>query len=205
MTAPDPAGWRRADLARVVLLLGLALPGGTMAAGGTTEPSAPSAADSKPAAAPASSKPQPPPAPAKQAKPAGQPAKSASQPQPNPPPPPPENLELLPPNATVGLLGTKVFGPKGEDMGMIADVIVDETGHPRALIIDFGGFLGVGSRKVGIDWRLVHFRPENRDAPVLLRLSRAEVEAAPIYDPNIQPVRIVGPPAGKPATPNASP
>ena len=39
----------------------------------------------------------------------------------------------------------------GEDLGMITDLIVDRAGRPRAVVIDFGGFLGAGSRKVAVD------------------------------------------------------
>ena len=37
-------------------------------------------------------------------------------------------------------------------MGRIVDVIVNRSGQVRAAIIDFGGFLGVGSRKVAVEW-----------------------------------------------------
>jgi len=58
-----------------------------------------------------------------------------------------------PPSATVldkgdvqGVLGKDVRSAAGEDMGRIVDVVVDSGGGPRAAVIDFGGFLGVGSR-----------------------------------------------------------
>jgi hypothetical protein len=132
-----------------------------------------------------------------------QPAQPKVPAPPKPPAPPPDNVELLPDNQVVGLLGKKAQDPKGEDMGMVVDIIVDKDGNPRALVIDFGGFLGVGSRKIAIDWRLVHLRPENHDAPVLLNLSRAEVQDAPVFDPSVEPLRMMGPPAGKPVSPNA--
>ena len=42
-------------------------------------------------------------------------------------------------------------------MGRIVDVLVDRSGEVRAAIIDFGGFLGVGSRKIAVDWDALHF------------------------------------------------
>ena len=129
--------------------------------------------------------------------------KQPTQPQPKQPAPPVDNLELLPGNQITGLLGRKAQGPKGEDMGLVVDIVVDKDGDPRALVIDFGGFLGVGSRKIAIDWRLVHFRPGNQDAPVQLMLSRVEVQDAPVFDPSVQPLRMIGPPAAKPVSPNA--
>src|SRR6266849_2785320 len=37
------------------------------------------------------------------------------------------------------------------------DVLVDRSGIVRAAVIDFGGFLGVGSRKIVVDWNALHF------------------------------------------------
>ena len=99
------------------------------------------------------------------------------------------------------LLGSKAQDLAGEDLGPVVDIVVDRSGRPRALVIDFGGFLGVGSRKIAIDWRLVHFRPENQDAPVLLHLDRAEVQAAPEFVPDVEPLRMLGPPPNAPGPP----
>src|SRR5882757_9766711 len=51
-----------------------------------------------------------------------------------------------------GILGSAVRSAANEDMGRVVDVIVDRAGTARAAVIDFGGFLGVGSRKVAVDW-----------------------------------------------------
>ena len=55
------------------------------------------------------------------------------------------------------MLGRDVRSPTDEDMGRIVDVIVDRAGAVRAAVIDFGGFLGVGSRKIVVDWNALHF------------------------------------------------
>jgi hypothetical protein len=106
-----------------------------------------------------------------------------------------KNLETLEPGAAVGLLGKKVRDAAGEDMGMVVDMLVDSDGRPRAAIIDFGGFLGVGSRKIAVDWRLLQLKQVDATMSVLLSLTRAEVQAAPEYKPSSnQPVMmIVGP------------
>ena len=38
--------------------------------------------------------------------------------------------------------------------------LVDGQGMARAAIIDFGGFLGVGSRKIAVAWQALHFVPQ---------------------------------------------
>ncbi|MGH6869063.1 MAG: PRC-barrel domain-containing protein, partial [Methylocella sp.] len=55
--------------------------------------------------------------------------------------------------------------------GRIVDIIVDHTGAARAAIIDFGGFLGVGTRKIAVDWRLLRFDSNDKSNTVTVDLS----------------------------------
>ena len=80
-----------------------------------------------------------------------------------------------------GVLGAAVQSSSGEDMGHIVQVLVDQAGGVRAAVIDFGGFLGVGSRKVVVDWGALHFAPENQPQQIMLDLTRDQVKAAPEY------------------------
>jgi hypothetical protein len=94
-----------------------------------------------------------------------------------------ENVELLPSTDAASALGKKVKGPNGEDLGLIVDVLVGPDGRPRAAVIDFGGFLGVGSRKIAIDWKVLDFGPLRRAGTAILGLDRAQIAAAPEYKP----------------------
>ena len=48
--------------------------------------------------------------------------------------------------------------------------------------IDFGGFLGVGTRKIAVDWNALHFAPAgSKDDRITLELTRDQVKAAPEY------------------------
>jgi hypothetical protein len=91
-----------------------------------------------------------------------------------------------------------VAGPDGQDLGLITDVVVDVDGTPRAAVIDFGGFLGVGSRKIAVDWRLLNFAPDREDGQIWLSLDRAEIQAAPEYRPDAVSDEMVGPPWAAP-------
>jgi PRC-barrel domain len=160
-----------------------------------------------------------PPAPAQEATPAPPPAdqppadqspdkpKDAPPPADQPPekpkevPQPPKNLEPLPKEDTISVLGKKVHGPAGEDMGRVVDLLLDHDAQLHAVVIDFGGFLGVGSRKIAIDWQLVRFSPEDRDAPLVLSLGKTEIQAAPEYKDTAQPPVMVGPPPADPDAP----
>ena len=81
-----------------------------------------------------------------------------------------------------GVLGKEVRSATDENMGRIVDIIVDRTGHVRAAVVDFGGFLGVGSRKIAIGWNALHFAINgNKPERVTLEWTRDQVRAAPEY------------------------
>lgn len=91
-----------------------------------------------------------------------------------------------------GVLGREVISATNENMGRIVDVLVDRSGQLRAAIIDFGGFLGVGSRKIAVDWNALHFPPPAKaGARISLELTRDQVKAAPQYQEG-KPVVVLG-------------
>jgi PRC-barrel domain len=111
-----------------------------------------------------------------------------------PPPTPPATVTILNDHEVQGILGRDVESTTAnENMGRIVDVLVDRGGQVRAAIIDFGGFLGVGSRKIAVDWNALHFpQPAKPDAHITLDLSRDQVKAAPEYQEG-KPVVVLGP------------
>ncbi len=80
-----------------------------------------------------------------------------------------------------GTLGKSVRSIAGEDMGHIVDIVVDLQGIPRAAVIDFGGFLGVGSRKIAVNWHALRFAPREKPDQITLALTRDQVKAVPEY------------------------
>ncbi len=96
------------------------------------------------------------------------------------------------------LLGKSVKSLKGEDLGRIVDVVVDRGGILRAAIVDFGGFLGVGTRKIAVDWHVLHF-PENGPMNRLsVDLQRDQLRNAPVYKEG-EPVVVIGAASASPA------
>jgi hypothetical protein len=123
---------------------------------------------------------------------ASNPAPAPPQTQTPTPVPPPAAVTILPNHEVQGLLGHEVLSATGENMGRVVDVLVDRSGQVRAAIIDFGGFLGVGSRKIAVEWSAMHFPPPvQTDAKISLELTRDQVKAAPEYQDG-KPVVVLG-------------
>jgi PRC-barrel domain protein len=100
-----------------------------------------------------------------------------------------------------GILGRQVLSSAGEDMGRVVDIVVDRNGQVRAAVIDFGGFLGVGNRKVAVDWNALHFAPTgSRYDRITLELTRDQVKAAPEYKDG-RPLVVLGTAEGLPPSP----
>jgi hypothetical protein len=91
-------------------------------------------------------------------------------------------VKVLPDHEVEGVLGKEVVSATNENMGRVVDVLVDHAGKVRAAVIDFGGFLGVGSRKIAVDWSALHFPPPGKpDTHIALEFTRDQVKAAPEY------------------------
>ena len=120
------------------------------------------------------------------------PAKDTAPPATTKEPVPPPSVTVIPSRDAHGVLGREVRSPADEDMGHIVDVIVDRTGTVRAAVIDFGGFLGVGSRKIVVDWGALHFgHVADKKDSITLELTKAQVAAAPEYKEDT-PIVVLG-------------
>lgn len=106
--------------------------------------------------------------------------------------PPPASVTVIGARDAHGILGREVRSAAGENMGRIVDAIVDRSGTVRAAVIDFGGFLGVGSRKIVVDWRALRFGAiANKGDSISLELTKEQVSKAPEYKEDA-PVIVLG-------------
>ncbi len=104
----------------------------------------------------------------------------------------PPAVVILKSHQLEGILGKEVRSATGENMGRIVDVVVDPTGQVRAAVIDFGGFLGVGSRRIAVDWSALSFPPANdKTGRVTLEFTRDQVKAGPEFQAG-KPVVVLG-------------
>jgi hypothetical protein len=135
---------------------------------------------SPPVAAPTASQgavPSSPPVAAPTASPGAAPASSAVAAR----PPPRSSIQSVAPEVAEAILGQPVIDPKGKEIGRLVDVLVDAKGEPQAAVIDFGGFMGVGNRKVAVHWSVLHFNPGDAKYKVTLVMTPDQLKAAPEF------------------------
>jgi hypothetical protein len=86
------------------------------------------------------------------------------------------------------VLGREVRTRVEEDMGRIVDILADHQSRVQAAVIEFGGFLGIGTRKIAVDWSAISFENDGKRTIVIVDLSRDQLRLAPEYKPNEQPM-----------------
>ncbi len=79
-------------------------------------------------------------------------------------------------------------------------MLVDDNGQPQAAVIDFGGFLGVGSRKVAVHWSALRFNPGSSQHKITLEMTPDQIKAAPEYSNTGKPAPVVTPAGCRAAT-----
>jgi hypothetical protein len=99
--------------------------------------------------------------------------------------PPQSAVQSVAPEDAEAILGQRVTDPDGKDVGRLVDVLVDSNGQPQAAVIDFGGFMGVGNRKLAVHWATLHFYPGDAKRKIALDMTPDQIKAAPEFrNPN---------------------
>lgn len=80
-------------------------------------------------------------------------------------------------------IGTTVYGANDESVGEVGDVVLSQDGTVDAVLIDVGGFLGIGEKEValGLD-NLQFMADENGKLYLYTNLSKETLDAQPAYD-----------------------
>jgi hypothetical protein len=123
---------------------------------------------------------------------------AAPAPQPADAPRPAASREFLYRGEATSILGRQVLGPDGAVAGRIVDVLVGDGGQPRAAVIEFGGFMGVGNRRVAVTWLSLGFNAAART--ITLDMTMDQIRAVPPFrepdKPADPPVSVAVPPLG---------
>lgn len=81
--------------------------------------------------------------------------------------------------------GTSVYNEAGDKLGSIDDLMIDKrSGQVRYAVLEFGGFLGMGTDRYPLPWNVLKY-DTSREGYVV-PLDKGRLEDAPRY-PNDEP------------------
>lgn len=86
---------------------------------------------------------------------------------------------------TSEFVGSRVYTPDGEWVGEIGDVVMGGDGALEAVIVDFGGWLGIGEKEIAVGMERLTFKTDQDDDGdlwVYVEATKEQLEAAPTYD-----------------------
>lgn len=80
------------------------------------------------------------------------------------------------------LIGLDVQSPEDEKVGDIGEVVLDKDGKVQGVVVDVGGFLGIATHPVLLDWQEVNLASENGQDRAVVNLNRERLEQMPAYE-----------------------
>lgn len=96
-----------------------------------------------------------------------------------------EGYEFVAPEALTGsdLDGAAVYDLDDRNVGSISDLILDSDGDIKAIVVDLGGFLGIGTKPVLLEMSNVDILQtvDGNELRAYISLSKEEMEALPDY------------------------
>ena len=79
------------------------------------------------------------------------------------------------------LHGKTIWGPTGETVGDVSDVVLNDQMQITGVIVDVGGVLGIGAKPVALAPEMITLRPEGDEMTLHIAATEAELKAMPEY------------------------
>ncbi|RWK42022.1 PRC-barrel domain-containing protein [Mesorhizobium sp.] len=83
------------------------------------------------------------------------------------------------------IVGESVYNGTGDDaenIGSVSDVVFDENGQAKSVVIGVGGFLGVGAKNVTFDYSKLQWAERGGDRWLIAETTKDELTAQPDFD-----------------------
>ena len=76
--------------------------------------------------------------------------------------------------------GTKVFNEAGDKLGSVDELMIDKrSGQVRYAVLEFGGFLGMGTERYPLPWNMLKY--DTALEGYVVPLDKTKLEGAPRY------------------------
>jgi hypothetical protein len=85
------------------------------------------------------------------------------------------------------VLGIEVRTSTERNVGRIIDLLAAPNGGVEAVVVEFGGFLGIGTRKIAVEWSALRVDKDGQHLVAIIHIPRDQLRSAPDYKPD-QPV-----------------
>jgi sporulation protein YlmC with PRC-barrel domain len=80
------------------------------------------------------------------------------------------------------LIGLNVQSPEDKKVGDIGEVVLDKGGQVQGVVVDVGGFLGIATHPVLLDWKDVTLATQDGKDKAIVNLTKEKLEQMPAYE-----------------------
>ena len=80
------------------------------------------------------------------------------------------------------LIGLNVQSPEDKKVGDIGEVVLDKGGKVQGVVVDVGGFLGIATHPVLLDWKDVTLANQDGKDKAIVNLTKEKLEQMPAYE-----------------------
>ena len=80
------------------------------------------------------------------------------------------------------LIGLDVQSPEDKKVGDIGEVVLDKNGQVEGVVVDVGGFLGIATHPVLLDWKDVTLASRDGKDRAVVNLTKEKLEQMPAYE-----------------------
>lgn len=112
-------------------------------------------------------------------------AQNTTTPTPAKPPAAQEQVLRAEGSIVTNIIGETVYngtGDNAENIGKVSDVVFDKDGQAKSVVIDVGGFLGVGAKSVAFDYAKLQWAEKNGDRWLVAQTTKDQLTAQPAFD-----------------------
>lgn len=79
------------------------------------------------------------------------------------------------------IIGAKVESGTGDNLGEVHEVVVGKEGSINGVVVDVGGFLGMGEHSVLLDWKEMELVERDGDEIVMVQATKDSLKEMPEY------------------------